>query len=68
VSAADNRYNRSDKGRARHRRYARRRYERLKDEGLCTKCGAEPAFLSVKCVYCASKQALYELGRVRIWI
>jgi hypothetical protein len=38
----DQRYNRSEKGRERWRRYRRKQYWQRKDAGLCTACGKNP--------------------------
>jgi hypothetical protein len=61
----DGRYNHSAKGRARRRSYNVRRYDRLRDEGLCTQCGGEEVALETLCVYCKSKKAFYDICRVR---
>jgi uncharacterized OB-fold protein len=52
MSAKDDRYNSSEKGRARWRRYRRKQYDRLKAEGLCTHCGKEELYDESVCVFC----------------
>jgi hypothetical protein len=53
VSAADDRYNHSEKGRARNSRYDRERREKCKAAGLCTRCRKRQADLGyAKCPQC----------------
>jgi hypothetical protein len=55
------RYNHSEKGKARYRRYEQRRYQRLVAEGVCVRCRKSPATgLTVRCIECTSDR-MFEL-------
>lgn len=72
----DARYNRSEKGRARHARWytenhaaireqRRTRYEELRDEGMCTKCAKDIALTQTLCWKCSFLAQDYNLCRIR---
>jgi hypothetical protein len=52
---SDRKYNLSEKGLERHRRYNLKRYWRNVDAGTCSSCGKEPAWFSTKCSDCQLK-------------
>lgn len=65
---SDSRYNRSEKGRARTRRYDRKRYARVSAAGVCSRCRRREVEDGVggiftKCFNCRTEQASYDFMR-----